>query len=61
MKHLALLAALSLTGCATCEHHPIGCSAAVAVIGTSIALSANHSPSYTEEQRRPFYTLNGAR
>lgn len=32
-----------LTGCATCERHPIGCAAAVGFVATSIALSVNQS------------------
>ena len=35
-------AVLVISGCATCERHPVACSAAVAVIGTSIALSVRH-------------------
>lgn len=37
----AILATVS--GCATCEHHPVACTAAAVVIGTSIALSARHT------------------
>ena len=39
----ALAAVLALTGCATCERHPVACTAAVAIIGTSIALSLRHT------------------
>ena len=35
----ALTAALTLTGCATCERHSLACSAAAVIVGTSIALS----------------------
>jgi hypothetical protein len=35
-----ILAALS--GCATCERHPVACGAAVAFVATSIALSVDH-------------------
>lgn len=40
---VATVAALvSLTGCATCPRHPVACTAAVAIIGTSVALSLRH-------------------
>jgi len=42
MKALILLIAL-LTGCATCEHHPIFCSAAAMIVaGSIVAASQNH-------------------
>lgn len=31
-----------LAGCATCERHPVACSATAAVIATSITLSLDH-------------------
>ena len=34
--------ALALTGCATIERHPLITGAALAFVGTSIALSTNH-------------------
>jgi hypothetical protein len=30
---------LLMSGCATCERHPLACSAAAVIVGTSIALS----------------------
>ena len=53
-KLIALVAVLALTGCATCERHPLACSAAAAIVGTSIALSVrSHSdPSHPFPQVR---------
>jgi uncharacterized protein YceK len=42
MKTALLIVALMLSGCATCERHPVYCSAAAGVVATSIALSVNH-------------------
>lgn len=36
---------LTISGCATCERHPVACTAAVAVVVTSIALSVDHGHS----------------
>ncbi|MHB8814462.1 MAG: hypothetical protein ACYDAE_14490 [Steroidobacteraceae bacterium] len=38
----AFAAVLTLTGCATCERYPVACTAAVAIIGTSVVLSLRH-------------------
>jgi len=45
-RTLIALALLSMSACATCERHPVACGAALAVIGTSIALSANGSEDF---------------
>lgn len=39
----ALALAMALTGCATCERHPVACSAVIAFTATNVALSAHHS------------------
>jgi hypothetical protein len=33
---------LLLAACATCERRPVGCAAAIAIMGGSVALSAVH-------------------
>ena len=37
-----LLAAILLTGCATCERHPMACGVAAGIVVTSIAISVSH-------------------
>ena len=46
---------LTLAGCVTCERHPVACAAAVAVVGTSVALSVNrhHEASNPVSPERP--------
>lgn len=39
----ALLLALALTGCATCERHPVICTTAIGVGMTSLALSVHNT------------------
>jgi hypothetical protein len=39
----ALLACLLLSGCATCNQHPIACGAALSLVATSAILSIQHS------------------
>lgn len=39
---LSVLIALSLTACETCREYPRACTAAVLIVGTSVALSAQH-------------------
>jgi hypothetical protein len=41
MKTAIFASVVLLSGCATCERHPIGCGAAVGILATSIALSVN--------------------
>lgn len=41
--------AANLFGCALCERHPYGCSAAVAVVATSVALSVSGHSSHTDQ------------
>lgn len=36
-----LVAVALLSGCATCERHPVACGAAVGFVATSIAISVN--------------------
>lgn len=38
---LSLIAVSILSGCATCQRHPVECGAIVGVVATSIALSVN--------------------
>jgi hypothetical protein len=43
MKLISVLAvALSLSGCATCQHHPVACGLVGAVVVTSVGLTVNH-------------------
>jgi hypothetical protein len=42
LKNLALLAFLSLSGCATIQNHPLATSFAVAFVAGSIAASQAH-------------------
>jgi uncharacterized protein YceK len=42
LKILALLAFLSLSGCATIQNHPYATSFAVAIVAGSIAASTQH-------------------
>jgi len=43
MKSLLLMASLlALTGCATCERHPVACWAGAVIVAGSIAASTNH-------------------
>lgn len=37
-----LLLALALTGCATCDRHPIVCSVAIASVALSVPSLVNH-------------------
>jgi hypothetical protein len=39
---VSLTLILTLTGCATCERHPVECGVVVGIVATSIALSVNH-------------------
>lgn len=41
MRIAVIAVAALLSGCATCERHPIECGAAVGIIATSLALSLN--------------------
>lgn len=41
MKIAVIAVAALLTGCATCERHPVECGAAVGILATSLALSLN--------------------
>jgi hypothetical protein len=41
MKTIILVLCVILNGCATCERHPVACTAAVAFVGASIALSVS--------------------
>lgn len=43
MKSLYMLALLALSGCATCQQHPVACGAATAFVAGSVALSMSHS------------------
>lgn len=49
MKHFLTLACLALYGCATCDRHPLACTAgavALAVAVESINLSSHREPAY---------------
>ena len=53
MKRIITIAvALSLVGCATCERHPIACTAAVAFVAGSIAIAAEHDNRAPSQLRR---------
>lgn len=42
MKSLLLMASLlALTGCATCERHPVACWAGAVIVAGSVAASTN--------------------
>lgn len=49
-----------LAGCATCERHPIACSAVAGVVATSVALSISTARAENNAYRRPFYELKGS-
>lgn len=53
MKTITLFALLALSGCATCERHPIACSAAGAIVVASVALSIGHSDDERGAQINP--------
>jgi hypothetical protein len=57
MRSAILILAMNLAACATCERHPIACTAAVGVVATSIALSRGSDS--TDESHRAFYQLKG--
>ncbi len=38
----ALLACLLLSGCATCNQHPVACGVALSLVATSAALTLKH-------------------
>jgi hypothetical protein len=61
---LGLLLLLTLTGCATCERHPVECAAVVGVLGTSLALTVNqpshHHDANTVGPERPVCGRGGA-
>jgi uncharacterized protein YceK len=42
MKSVTLLIALSLSGCATIQEHPVATGVAVAIVAGSIAASVHH-------------------
>ena len=52
MKPLILPLALVLSGCATCQEHPLVCSAAGALIAGSIVLAAQHHSHQPNDDRR---------
>lgn len=39
----ALLLAMALTGCETCQRHPVACGTGLVLLGGSLAASAHHS------------------
>lgn len=47
----SLVLAVALTGCATCERHPVVCTVGTAVLAGSIAVAANHSHAGEFERR----------
>lgn len=42
----AVSAVIALSGCATCERHPVECGVVVGIVATSIAISVNQHHDY---------------
>ncbi len=49
MKTTMLIVALTLSGCATCERHPVYCSAGVGILATSVALSVRRGDDRSQD------------
>lgn len=49
MKTTMLIVAMMLSGCATCERHPVYCSAGVGILATSVALSVHHADDRSQD------------
>lgn len=53
---LTFVAAIALSGCATCERHPVECGAIVGFVATSVALSVNRTPGSNRHDTPPAMT-----
>lgn len=53
MKIAVIAVAALLSGCATCERHPVGCGAAVGILATSLALSLNQPGTHRTSAMAP--------